>query len=103
MRGVRLNGWQRIGIVLSVLWAAFVLFYIWQNWATLSSVYSDQFYRCLFGPDEAADFKTCHANYYAAMIRVVGSWLAPIPIAWMVIYLIVWTVRWIRRGFQPST
>jgi hypothetical protein len=103
MRRFRLNGWQRIGIVLSVAWAVFVLFYVWHDWVSLSSVYRDHFYSCLFGPDEAADPQTCEVNYYAAMIRVVGSWLAPIPIAWMVIFLIAWTVRWIRRGFQPST
>jgi hypothetical protein len=27
----------------------------------------------------------------------------PIPVAWLLAYMIVWLVRWIRRGFQPST
>jgi hypothetical protein len=29
--------------------------------------------------------------------------LLPIPIAWLLAYIVVWTVRRIRRGFQPST
>ena len=29
--------------------------------------------------------------------------LMPVPVAWLLVYIIVWTVRWIRRGFQPST
>ena len=29
--------------------------------------------------------------------------LAPIPIAWLLIYMVVWIVRWVRRGFQPAS
>jgi hypothetical protein len=28
--------------------------------------------------------------------------LAPIPIVWLLVYIVVWTVRWIRRGFQTA-
>jgi hypothetical protein len=28
--------------------------------------------------------------------------LAPIPIAWLLVWGLVALVRWIRRGFQPS-
>jgi hypothetical protein len=27
----------------------------------------------------------------------------PVFAAWLLVYIVVWTVRWIRRGFQPST
>ena len=34
-------------------------------------------------------------------VAIVG--LGPIPVAWMLVYGLVALVRWIRRGFQPST
>jgi hypothetical protein len=29
--------------------------------------------------------------------------LLPIPFVWLLAYILVVTVRWIRRGFKPST
>ena len=29
--------------------------------------------------------------------------LVPIPIAWLIAYSLIALVRWVRRGFQPST
>ena len=29
--------------------------------------------------------------------------LVPIPVMWLLVYIVAWTVRWIRRGFQLST
>ena len=71
MRGFRLNRWQRIGIVLSVLWAVGAWLYM-----------------------EAAGSKAAEEAFKSSY--------ALCTITWLLVYIIVWTVRWIRRGLQPS-
>jgi hypothetical protein len=29
--------------------------------------------------------------------------LGPVLVVWLLVYSLVWTVRWIRRGFKPRT
>jgi len=107
MRGlVRLNGWQRIGIVLSVLWAIGAGVHLWLGWQTVSYGYWRAYYHCVFTPGN--DENSCQSaqedaekkptEYVRVMLPLA---LAVIPIAWLLVYIIVWTVRWIRRGFQP--
>jgi len=114
MRGFRLKGWQRIGIVLSVLWAVGAWLYI----EAAGSKAADEAFKsshalCTrekmarndFDPkacfDEAKDREDSTFSDWSVRAWLVA--LAPIPIAWLLIYIVVWTVRWIRRGFQPST
>jgi|RhiMethySRZTD1v2_1073278.scaffolds.fasta_scaffold473397_1 hypothetical protein len=110
MRRFRLSGWQRIGIVLSVLWAIGVLLYGWQEWSGLSSSNDKLFYDCLFAPHTDSSEAICKQKAAAlrnASMRVsrenLAARLVPIPIVWLLVYIVVWTARWIRRGFQPST
>jgi hypothetical protein len=46
---------------------------------------------------EARSLEVLHKNESAAFNALV-----PIPIAWLLVYIVVWTVRWVRRGFQPA-
>jgi heme/copper-type cytochrome/quinol oxidase subunit 2 len=96
MRGFRLNGWQRIGIVLSLVWA--VVGGLWGRKAALTP-----FLDCL---SDTGNLNFCQSQYQWAIDQVwlfaLIFGLAPIPIAWLLVYIVVWTVRWIRRGFQPS-
>lgn len=108
MRGFRLNGWQRIGIVLSVVWAIGALVYVWQDHTARSATHQKLYYKCMFAPD--GDTSLCDARDQAlrsASRRVTVdllTWsLAPIPIAWLLVWGLVALVRWVRRGFQPST
>jgi hypothetical protein len=96
MRRLHLNGWQRIGIVLSVVWA--IVGGLWgrklmfQEWATCLETYHD--------------LDWCDTNYQWAldaewpMAAIVG--LVPIPIAWLLAYALIGLVHWIRRGFTAS-
>ena len=43
-------------------------------------------------------------------VGVRGHWafaamaaLIPIPVVWVLVHILVWTVRWMRRGLQAST
>lgn len=103
-----LNGWQRLGIVASVVWA---LYGVWWGlklrYDPIWETYSD----CLgaadsgLGTDEA-----CRGMLQQSLaVADVDKWLAtafvalvPIPIAWLIVYGLLRLVRWVRRGFAPS-
>jgi hypothetical protein len=114
-----LNGWQRIGIVLSVLWA--IVGFFWGNSIAidaLGSSVSASYRRCLeqrsIQPDgtvpKDTDWKPCeiafnrdwgpavndHWSYAAA------SAFIPILIAWLVVYFFVALGRWIAAGFKQQ-
>ena len=99
--------------MLSVLWAIGAWVYV--NNAAFNAardakkVYSDV---CTRGKEERNDWdvKPCfeQANdIYQSTYSDWSAWawptaLVPIPIVWLLVYIVVWTVRWVRRGFQPS-
>jgi hypothetical protein len=105
-----MNGWQRIGIVLSVLWVFGAGFYqrktdmdragTMGGWAmsvcerVQTSKGSNDFSRCT-GEFERM-FNTFAENSWGNVGFVA---LAPIPIAWLLVYFVVWISRWVRRGF----
>jgi hypothetical protein len=114
MRGFRLNGWQRIGIVLSVLWAIGAWLYMeaaaFKAAQEAMTVISDMCIRNKTDRNDF-DFKPCFDQANDIRQTTFGDWsawawpvaLVPIPIIWVLVYLLLSVVRWIRRGFQPST
>ena len=72
----RLNGWQRLWIVLTVAWTMINLYYFWHNWQ----------YRHLPG-----------FSKLELIGEVLLSWLVP-PIVVLAVGLVV---RWVYRGFKP--
>ena len=116
----RLNGWQRVGIVASVLWAIGS----W-TWITRENValHNDPTYDpailinqvCLQQPNVAlgacqrrlAEDLTEEAPLKAAQKAedardAIISALAPIPLVWLIAYALIGLVRWIRRRFITS-
>jgi hypothetical protein len=120
MRGPRLNGWQRIGIALSVVWA--IGSWIWitsknvelQNDPTYDpAVLIDQV--CVQQPN--ADVEACNKRLAEDLTEeaplkealktndaysAIFSAPVPIPIGWLLAYGIIACVRWVRRGFSAS-
>jgi hypothetical protein len=119
-----MGGWIRIGIVLSVVWA--VAGFLWGHSLMADDVQlriGRQLDACVHqnktllhsrGDDSEPYDKIwtpCWAEHntnYLADIQ--GFWwgvavvaLAPIPIAWLLIYGLVCVGRWIRHGFRAAT
>jgi len=104
MRSFQLNGWQRIGIVLSMLWA--VVGGLWGNHIAIkegSAIPTAHYKWCISQPDYDDDeYSATFDEEYAVGVR--GHWafaamagLVPIPVAWLLVYILVWTVRCLRH------
>jgi hypothetical protein len=105
----RLSGWQRIGIVLTVIWILVGGF--WGNnigihegdWAgnSLSICYETH-------PD---DWTGCRSKFDRDFIQAVKyHWydaaifaFVPIPIGRLGVYGLIALTQWVRRGFKSST
>jgi hypothetical protein len=124
-----LSGWQRIGIVASVVWAiggGFWGYYIGyheggdfgrdykqcragaQNWYQNQNLYKGT-PRYTTG-DLIKDLGKCQSEYASAnrAANSTGSLYAallaflPIPLGWFAAYKSIALLRWIREGFEPD-
>src|SRR5262249_16032846 len=107
MRGFRPKPWQWIAIVLSVLWAIGAWLVTLNSSERDAEAISARFYDdCVFSRNEAAedcsttrrqvrDFQMALGRKQAAARAIL-----PIPLGWMVIWLVNVIVRSIRRGLQ---
>jgi hypothetical protein len=101
-----LNGWQRAGIVFSVLWAIVAPLLVWQNERVYRDEAAGAYFHCVFAPNSDVDCEAQKEAFDSATNRIVWrkvAWtLLPIPVAWLFVYIMVWLARWIRRGFHPA-
>lgn len=110
---MKLNGWQRLGIITSLLWIPCAYVY------TLDAVYSrdsnlavkvlmaceDNVARGI-GSQEVCDRDySSSTDVFFREDRKVAALVAlvPVPCAWVLVYLITYLVGWVRRGFKQPT
>ena len=113
---MRLNGWMRIGVVLSVLWMVGGFAYLFIDYTRMKREYSDAMYNwrseCI---GENAKLRmnnqperTCVTQEeIVATFKYDVPWLAFVVIpfvllilAWTVIGITYVSVRWVRKGFN---
>lgn len=125
----RLNGWQRLGIIASILWF-FVGEYVGAEQAIHESEaifelkakhcwydYSKDAKLIVGSPAYEAAFAAGFAAEKACLLQVQSEWsklavapwkiglisgLAPIPFAWLAVYGFVAVFRWVRAGFKQQ-
>jgi hypothetical protein len=110
-----MSGWQRIGVVISVLWLVGLPVYVLND--NNQRVYNNVL-DCIT-PEKLAGGATfdqvlqrCHAVYgpylsWGDLARFfrdnvemsTGFLLGPIILLWLVGWIVLGTVRWVRRGF----
>jgi hypothetical protein len=103
----RLNGWQRIGIVASVVWAlgAFVHALAQPNWA-------DRIFTSCLENVEPGGSDRCVQRHHRENLPIalaeqrkvaVANALVPPPFGWLFVYMVLGIVRWVRQGFSPAS
>jgi hypothetical protein len=102
----RLSGWQRLGIVISIIWL------VGSVTAVRVSQYSEGLTRAHAGVDictsfEHRSFDECYAEneplrqsartiYWPPILLVA---MVPIPVFWLLGWATFKTARWVRAGF----
>lgn len=103
----RLNGWQRIGIIASVLWAIGGFFAMQVEVSDRAARFAEGMTAGCYQVKSAAQCSADWSEHFQAVQRpgqldVVLFALVPIPLGWGIAYLCLWLARWVRRGFQQS-
>jgi hypothetical protein len=114
-----MSGWQRIGVVISVLWLlGLSIFFVYDAYKN-STKYADFLEDvCMAGrhdssPEGTRALTECFSNAIQAggtefraevahTFKDVFLWiilLGPIILLWLVGWVVLGTVRWVRRGF----
>ncbi len=103
---MKLNGWQRIGVVASVLWGVGAAIYERSGQVSMANAFHESALRnCL---PEFADACTNRAsNTYGNLLAldfvktsdIVFVAVGPVLAGWAFAYLIVKVVRWVKAGF----
>lgn len=116
MRGTPLNGlsgWQRIGVVISVVWAVGAGIYARNADVERASNFHAAIYRTCTETKSARsdfDFSECSQDAgRASSTQMTRSWgntavvaLVPIPFGWLAVLLILKVSRWVRAGFSAD-
>jgi hypothetical protein len=106
---MRLNGWQRIGIVASVIWAIGAPIYLdhaaqqeateafGRDYRACRDVPSNDPDQCFQRASGAYDTVT---RYPLLSANAAVAALVPIGLGWLLTYALIALVRWIRAGFK---
>jgi hypothetical protein len=96
MRGVRLTGWQRTGVVLSVLWVGCASMWFIQQVPAHQPGIVSVYLQCIGEPDAHRSVCKAKAELFAEKVRseVGAEWpwvaLAPVFLVWILAYIVVW-------------
>jgi ketosteroid isomerase-like protein len=104
MRRLRLSRWQRIGVVLAVVWI--VIGGSW-GWRHAYDKADAEFRACIAAVKSVADVQACRDVRFRAIAvpRGVSAGvvaLAPLAVVWLFIYGLVWLVRRMRQAFSSE-
>src|SRR3989338_6981256 len=119
---IRLNGWQRIGVVLSALWCLAVIGFTANGYYKAYANYSHHLESDAYsascsdnarkGPSPEKTMKACPLSETEITDRqatrppvppatpVLALILLPIAGVWLVVYFAMRATKWIREGFK---
>lgn len=112
-RGVRLHGWQRIGIVAAILWALGAGGWAWNGAVERAGRQAEAgFTICKSIEDDKAtgrDYAPCYERIHEAWdlsweadppwVSAAGAAFLPPLLFWAGVHIVVALYRWVRRGF----
>ncbi len=104
---MRLNGWQRIGLVLSVLWALGAAIHERNKQVDAAhELFQSQYRMCLEQADAA---KNCDNVSLQVAMDATAYWpdvafyaFGPVMAGWLVVLITLRTFRWVSVGFSKK-
>ena len=106
---MRLNGWQRIGIVASVIWAIGAPIYLDSAAEQKAGENFSRYYE-LCRDNTSNDPNRCFElasrqydlveRYHLLSANGAVAALVPVGLGWLLAYALVYLVLWIRAGFR---
>jgi hypothetical protein len=112
----RLNGWQRIGIVLSALWCLVVTtvtvktYYDYFQQVAIEATIAECRKNARNSPFPEKNERACGISIAEAfgdgetaspqLLHYFSLLLFPLTVSWLVVYATVWLTRWVREGFK---
>jgi ketosteroid isomerase-like protein len=104
MRKVRLSRWQRIGVLLALVWI--VVGGSW-GWRHAYDKADADFRVCLTAAKTVAAVKACRETRFRAIavprgVSAAVVALAPLAVVWLVVYGLIFAARRIRRTSNPQ-
>jgi hypothetical protein len=107
---MQLNGWKRIGIVMSVFWILGAGIYQ-RNYDLKEASSLENLTYSLCADHQKANknfdndcMKVSHEDFDSSIkyswVNVAVTALVPIPLFWLIIYGLIKIYRWIRLGFK---
>ena len=100
---MQLNGWQRVGIVLSVLWIVVIAIIALSEYAGWVRLGEFTFRYEVMTLKTGARFVDDLGLLYEPSFKVfyfATALLLPVLIGWITVYLLAWAIRWVHRGFK---
>jgi hypothetical protein len=115
---MKLNGWKRIGIIASVVWILGAGAHTYDSEIhRASDLIADTHVRCDSNlPSDSKDerayeagFEKCNKEAEDSLaLAISNAWFSaalvafvPVPFGWGFVYLALFLVRWVKRGFTP--
>jgi ketosteroid isomerase-like protein len=105
MRRVRLSRWQRICVLLAVVW---ILIGGSWGWRHAYDKTDAEFRVCLTAAKTVADVKACRETRFRAIsvprgVSAAVVALAPLAVVWLMVYGLIFAARRIRLAFRPDS
>jgi hypothetical protein len=106
----RLNGWQRIGIILSVIWiigGGMLVHTIARDNAAPEFILSDDDFKALAANDmtkvsnEGLIYMKNTIDREVSTLMVFWT-LGPLVMVWGFVYLVIGLIQWVRAGFRQA-
>ena len=104
---MKLNGWNRIGIILSVLWMLSVIGYTAIEFQLGPE--SNMLLVDMVVTKTGEPIKVLEGNPFRDLVpvepnlKLMTFFLAlfiPVVVIWILSYLIVWSTKWVKAGFK---
>jgi hypothetical protein len=106
---MKLNGWQRIGVILSMLWVVSIASYVAYEYRKGS--FSSSIFIEVVASKTGESMRQFKTNQFSDLIpvetklkyhQILYCLFLPLLLSWLGVYLVVYFYKWIAAGFKNN-